>query len=175
MVNDMLMFARGDVGELVRVSADEIVEQVADGLWTRACFMRSARMLRLPPGRTLCSSTRISWWARLVNLIANGVQSGAEHVALTARSSNEGYLEIAVADDGPGVSDEIAPRIFEPFFTTRSGGTGLGLAVVRTVAESFGGSIQLERNASGGATFRLRLPLEAGLENRALQAAAGGG
>ena len=84
-------------------------------------------------------------------------------MALSARTSSEGYLELSVADDGPGVPDDIAANIFDPFFTTRAGGTGLGLAVVRTVAETFGGSIQLERNANDGATFRLRLPLDAGL------------
>ena len=95
-------------------------------------------------------------------------------MALKVRSSSEGYLEISVADDGPGISDEIAGRIFEPFFTTRAGGTGLGLAVVRTVAETFGGSIQHERNASGGATLLLRLPLDAGLENTSLRVDARG-
>ncbi len=173
MVNDMLMFARGDVGELVRVSAEEIVEQVRRTLDPRMLHALSTDVSAAPGSHCVFVNQDLLVGA-LVNLVSNGVQSGAEHVALSVRSSSEGFLEIAVADDGPGVRDEIAGRIFEPFFTTRSGGTGLGLAVVRTVAESFGGSITLERNASGGATFRLRLPLDAGLENRSLRAAAGG-
>ena len=80
-----------------------------------------------------------------------------------AKGFNSFKFATPVADDGPGVPDDIAANIFDPFFTTRAGGTGLGLAVVRTVAETFGGSVQLEGNASGGATFRLRLPLDAGL------------
>ncbi len=162
MVNDMLMFARGDVGELVRVSASELFEQVLAAVDPRMLHAVSVSAGAAADADQVFVNRELLVGA-LVNLISNGVQAGAEHVALAARSSSEGYLEVSVADDGPGVPDEVAARIFEPFFTTRSGGTGLGLAVVRTVAETFGGSVQLEKNANGGATFRLRLPLDAGL------------
>lgn len=163
MVNDMLMFARGDVGELVHVSAREILDQVVETVDPRMLHALSTTIDTPADSERVFVNSDLLVGA-LVNLVSNAVQSGADHVALSARSSSEGYLELNVTDDGPGVPDEIAGRIFEPFFTTRSGGTGLGLAVVRTVAETFGGSVQLERNGRGGATFRLRLPLEAGLE-----------
>lgn len=162
MVNDMLMFARGDVGELVRVSAGELIEQVLENADPRMLHAVSATSITAAAEDRVFVNRELLVSA-LVNLVSNAVQSGADHVALSARSSSEGFLELAVADDGPGVPEDIAARIFEPFFTTRSGGTGLGLAVVRTVAETFGGSIALEENANGGATFRLRLPLDAGL------------
>lgn len=162
MVNDMLMFARGDVGELIRVSAREILDQVMETVDPRMLHALSARSIAAADSERVFVNSDLLVGA-IVNLVSNAVQSGAEHVALSARGSSEGFLELSVADDGPGVPEEIAARIFEPFFTTRSGGTGLGLAVVRTVAETFGGSVQLEGNASGGATFRLRLPLDAGL------------
>ncbi len=174
MVNDMLMFARGDVGELVRVSAGELLDQVMQTIDPRMLHAVSARSITATADERVFVNRELLVGA-LVNLVSNAVQSGADHVALSARSSSEGFLELAVSDDGPGVPDEIAARIFEPFFTTRSGGTGLGLAVVRTVAETFGGSVQLERNANGGATFRLRLPLDAGLTvEQSVQVAAGG-
>ena len=156
------MFARGDVGELVRVSAREIIEQTMETVDPRMLHAVSATSIAAEDSQRVFVNRELLVGA-LVNLISNAVQSGADHVALSARSSSEGFMELAVTDDGPGVPDEIAGRIFEPFFTTRSGGTGLGLAVVRTVAETFGGSVQLGGNAGGGATFRLRLPLDAGL------------
>jgi two-component system sensor histidine kinase FlrB len=172
MVNDMLMFARGDVGELARVSASEILSQVQQTLDPRMLHALSINSDAAPDSQCVFVNRDLLIGA-LVNLVSNGIQCGADHVELTARCSSEGFLELSVADDGPGVHEDIAAQIFEPFFTTRAGGTGLGLAVVRTVAESFGGSIQLERNARGGATFRLRLPLDTGIEYQSLFAVEG--
>jgi two-component system sensor histidine kinase FlrB len=94
----------------------------------------------------------------LGNLAANAVESGADRVEIGARNRAAGYVDIYVKDNGPGVAPDIAEKIFDPFFTTRAGGTGLGLAVVRSEAESMGGSVLVEDNVSGGATFVIRVP-----------------
>jgi two-component system sensor kinase FixL len=67
-------------------------------------------------------------------------------------------VEIAVADTGHGIADEVAERIFQPFFTTKSNGMGVGLSISRTIVESHGGRLWAERNKEGGTTFRLTLP-----------------
>ena len=64
---------------------------------------------------------------------------------------------VEVADDGPGVSPEIAARIFDPLVTGRSGGSGLGLALARRIVAAHGGSIALVDSVSG-ACFRIRIP-----------------
>lgn len=71
-----------------------------------------------------------------------------------------GYASLTVEDDGPGVPDDVREFIFEPYFSTRSGtgGTGLGLSVVRSVAEEHGGAICLEAGTAG-ACFRVLIPL----------------
>ena len=68
-------------------------------------------------------------------------------------------VRISVSDDGPGVPVELAGRLFEPFATGRSGGTGLGLAAARRIAERHGGALVLE-SAPGarGARFSIYLP-----------------
>ena len=67
--------------------------------------------------------------------------------------------ELVVADDGPGIPDDVLPRIFEPFFTTKTAGsgTGLGLAVTREIVSRHGGRIDVETDARG-TRFRVTLP-----------------
>lgn len=86
------------------------------------------------------------------------------------------YLEIRVADDGPGIAETIQPLIFDPFFTTKKTGegTGMGLAVVHGIVKSYGGHIGLESHRGEGTTFFVYLPLltEAGVEDDADKASA---
>jgi two-component system sensor histidine kinase FlrB len=70
------------------------------------------------------------------------------------------YVKFAVSDTGPGVDEEAIKRIFEPFYTTKSQGTGLGLAVVNTVAKSHKGFVHCENKGhKRGAVFSISIPL----------------
>jgi signal transduction histidine kinase len=97
----------------------------------------------------------------LVNLVLNAAQAleGQGRIRIEVRHANGGPLEIAVEDSGPGVPPGLAGEIFRPFFTTRRGGTGLGLAISRKIAESHGGTLEVEAGSGGGARFVLTLPL----------------
>ena len=99
----------------------------------------------------------------LRNLLENARRHGAGTVTLTLRTQG-GQIEIRVCDQGPGVPAALRERIFEPFFrlpgaSEREGGVGLGLALVRSIAQRHGGSVHCEENPGGGACFVLRLPL----------------
>ena len=104
-------------------------------------------------------------FARLLdNLLSNGVSAvGPRGSVELALSDSEGVLEIAVSDDGPGVPEEFLPKAFDRFSrpdesrTAAQGGSGLGLALVRAIAESAGGTAQL-RNQATGATATVRIP-----------------
>jgi len=92
-----------------------------------------------------------------LNLLRNAAQV-ADHVELRGYM-NGGEVVVSVRDDGPGVLDAIRDRIFDPFVTDREQGAGLGLAIVRKIAESHGGRVELmeeaETNGARGAEFRI--------------------
>jgi two-component system, chemotaxis family, CheB/CheR fusion protein len=79
-------------------------------------------------------------------------------VVMWSHTPGSGEVELCVKDSGVGVTPELARRVFEPFYTTKSTGMGMGLAISRTIAEAHDGSLTVESNEQGGATFRLRLP-----------------
>jgi signal transduction histidine kinase len=99
------------------------------------------------------------------NLIENAIAYGGK--ALVKLIETKEVYEIIVEDSGPGIADEDRVRVFEPFVrleTSRSaetGGSGLGLTLVKAIAEGHGGSITLENRAEGGLRARLCLPREA--------------
>ncbi|MBK7857394.1 MAG: PAS domain-containing protein [Archangiaceae bacterium] len=98
----------------------------------------------------------------LINLFENAVQAMPVGGQLSIRTERaEEALRLFVADNGPGVPSHLRERVFAPFFTTKATGTGLGLAVVKRIAESHGGSVRLEPG-SIGAAFRVEIPLAAG-------------
>lgn len=70
------------------------------------------------------------------------------------------YLTLSVADDGPGISEEVRRHMYEPFYTTRDEGTGLGLPMVRRLVHSLDGEILCVSELGAGADFRIALPLE---------------
>jgi nitrogen fixation/metabolism regulation signal transduction histidine kinase len=76
----------------------------------------------------------------------------------TRRVGND--LTIEFTDNGPGMTPETAAKVFDPYFTTRSEGTGLGLAVVKSIVVQHGGSITVRSEAGKGAAFRIVLPME---------------
>jgi len=94
----------------------------------------------------------------LINLLQNAAQALGNRggsVELTARLNQRGHVAIEVADDGPGISVDVADRIFVPFFTTRKDGSGVGLALSRQVMIAHGGTISFANRAGGGARFTL--------------------
>ncbi len=154
-INDMLLFARS--GHLAFESVD-LAELAADLQRTiEPQLLASECVLTLTGMEGQIDGNHEALAGALLNLVSNALEMGAHTIRIAARIDAQ-VLEISVADDGPGVAAEIRPRIFEPFFTARPGGTGLGLAVVRTVVEAHSGRVALVASPSGGACFQLTLP-----------------
>lgn len=93
----------------------------------------------------------------LINLLKNAADATAQVAApaahVSARLARGGRLRIEVADNGPGVPDELVAHIFTPFFTTKKQGGGIGLAMVRHLVHGNGGTVRYAKSVSGGARF----------------------
>jgi signal transduction histidine kinase len=94
-----------------------------------------------------------------VNLIENAVFAASPAGAVTVRGRTaDGAVELDVEDSGPGVDAATRSRLFEPLITTKDHGVGLGLALVKRIAERHGGSVGYSDRPGGGARFTVRLP-----------------
>jgi two-component system, sensor histidine kinase FlrB len=157
-VADMLAYARGGGGSFVACDVNLLLEQVAQSLASKLLDGASLTV------RTHVTAVRVqanpeALVGALVNLAANGLEAGGERAEVLIEALADGErLVFRIVDNGPGVPAELRERIFEPFFTTRSHGTGLGLAVVRSVARAHGGEVSIE-DSTHGAAFRIDLPL----------------
>jgi two-component system, LuxR family, sensor kinase FixL len=104
----------------------------------------------------------------VLNLVRNSIEALAEMppesrevIVRTTRNTN-GDVEVGVSDHGPGISASIVPYLFTPFCTSKTAGTGLGLAMSRTIASANGGRLAYQPNLPCGACFTLTLPAALG-------------
>ncbi|MBK9518810.1 MAG: histidine kinase [Anaeromyxobacter sp.] len=95
----------------------------------------------------------------LFNLLENAVHAASPAGAVLVRGRRgEGQVLLDVEDSGPGVDPATRRRLFEPLITTKAHGIGLGLALVKRIAERHGGGVEYSERAGGGARFTVRLP-----------------
>jgi signal transduction histidine kinase len=97
----------------------------------------------------------------LANLLRNATeamtQQKAAKITLTAREQ-DGFVDLHVIDNGPGIPDDFADGLFNPFQSSKQDGMGLGLSLCRTMVEAHGGHLTLEKHDSTGCDFLIRLP-----------------
>jgi len=97
----------------------------------------------------------------LLNIATNALEAmpdgGRMDVSL---ATQDGHATVTIRDTGPGMAPDVAGKIYNMYFTTKSGGTGIGLYVARSVVESHGGNIEVESQCGHGSTFLITLPLD---------------
>jgi two-component system sensor kinase FixL len=115
----------------------------------------------LVPGADSVLVDRVQIQQVLLNLMRNAIEAMADsqsvqrELRISTRLSDEGMVEISVADTGQGISPSVAEQLFRPFVTTKRHGMGVGLSISRTIVEAHGGRLWVEPNPDGGAIFRL--------------------
>jgi len=91
--------------------------------------------------------------------IVTGFRHGIRLAVPAAKSRLDLPIMVTVADNGPGIPEDLEPHIFDPFVSTKMEGTGLGLALVAKLIDDHGGIIDLE-SSSDGSTFHILLPMQ---------------
>jgi signal transduction histidine kinase len=158
LIEDLLVLSTIESGN-VRVRQSSVDVAAVAGRAVRELGLDGRVEVELPPGLAVHADARHVEQI-LVNLLANARKYGAAPISVAATAGG-GWVELAVADGGAGVPSEFVPHLFETF-TRADGvegeGTGLGLSVVRGLAEANGGSVRYEPRRPQGACFRVRLP-----------------
>ncbi|MBS0208076.1 MAG: sensor histidine kinase [Planctomycetes bacterium] len=158
-VNDLLHFTAERDPLVSRCDFAELASEIRDSLAPQLAAQHIDFAIKAPAGLGFAADREMLRRA-LLNLVLNGVDAMPDggQLTITGVAMPDGAIEIEVADNGPGLSDEVCRRAFEPFFTTKSNGTGLGLAIVYRMAEVHGGTVSAMNCPEGGAAFTLRLP-----------------
>lgn len=171
MVEQVLRFAglSSQHGEIQRVPVAmhelvaEVVADSASELTLAGCPLEQDVAEALPEMR----GDRSALLHAVRNLLSNAAKHAAgSTVMLRVRLGSAGMLEVAVEDQGPGFAPEDLPHLFEPFYRGRRAkdeqvqGSGLGLSLVKKIAEAHGGKVEAANRSGGGAAVRMLLPLK---------------
>ncbi len=159
LVNDLLLYGRPRTPELRAVDWAPLAERLdtyaRDLIGDHAVrYTREDTVTRLRTDPEMLEQA-------LLNLVRNAVEAVAGRdggEVLLAAEARPGAVSIRIEDNGPGLPERVRRRPYEPFVTTKSNGTGLGLPIVKKLAEALGGSIQLGERPAGGTRAELTLP-----------------
>lgn len=162
IVADLKGFARVDGAALAPEDLNDIIRGVCNVTRSHTGGQVEVLLELSPLPKLECNAAALG--QVFYNLLINAVQAmgGQRDAQLRISSARCGDgIEVRVADNGPGIPEEVLPRIFEPFFTTKDvgQGTGLGLSVCTDVIHAHGGRIGVQSRRGEGAEFTVYLPL----------------
>lgn len=174
LLNDLLDLARSDAGRLLikpqPAEVAPLIEDVVRTMRAQTAAGNQSLTEEIQPGLPLINVEPARIRQILVNLLTNAHEYSPEGASIGVSARSLGAeVEIAVSDNGPGIPHDQLERIFERFtrgdagLTQRVGGTGLGLAISKSLVDLHGGSIGAESTPGQGSTFRVRLPVAAGV------------
>jgi PAS domain S-box-containing protein len=154
-------------GEIHREPLDmnEVVDNVLKLIRSDLINQRVSVQIELAPDLPLVYGDEVQLQQVLLNLVVNGCDAMADvniidrRLFVRTEPAAHNAVLISVADQGSGIPSEKIERIFEPFFTTKETGTGLGLAVCRSIISTHGGELWAVNNSKRGATLQFTLPV----------------
>jgi len=171
LIEDLLTVSRLESGQVVMnlhtVDLHDEAQRVMEDLRRRAAEKQATVENAVPPGlRARADADRLQ--QVLTNLVENAIKYGRSggRIEIGGQTKPEGWVEMWVKDDGPGIPAEDRERVFERFYrvdrarSRETGGTGLGLAIVKHIVQAHGGEVWLKCESSQGAAFHFTLRQE---------------
>lgn len=158
-------FVRKSEPQRTLVAVPTIIEEALGIAGIEAKRLGSKISTQIPDGLPMVMADRIMIEQVLMNLVKNAAEAMQKipmeqrHINVTARLV-EGYIEVAVTDNGCGIAPAQLGNLFSPFFTTKPEGMGMGLNICRSIIEYHNGRLWVDPNPSGGSIFRFMLPQE---------------
>lgn len=159
-VNDMLLFAKSGKQQVVEpLSINTLVTESVQGLEALTNKANAQVLVKTCTDDCHVMGNQSALTGAIQNLIHNSLQVIKQDAVIEISTYCKNELAyISVRDNGKGIDKETADKIFEPFYTSRVQGTGLGLAVVKSVANAHQGDVCLLSKAGEGAHFCISLP-----------------
>ena len=152
---ELLGFARKATGTITAVSLNKVIEGALLLLRDRIATLNA--VVHQPTDDALVQAEAVRLEQVLVNLMANALDAGQRGVEIDLSIElKDGFVELKVADNGPGLSMQTRETLFQPFSTTKRDGLGLGLVISRDIMADFGGEL-LAASPEQGAAFIMRL------------------
>ncbi len=146
--------------EFEPVRANEILEESARIVASRAADQNVQIAYELAEGLPQVAGDANFLKRAFLNLLANALDAmpSGGLLRLKAGAAGNGWVEVTIADTGPGIDLDQVEKLFKPFQTTKVEGAGLGLSIARRIAELHSGEVNLRRGTNGGAEAVVRLP-----------------
>lgn len=158
-VNDMLSFAKGEWQLSDVISMEQLVSNIRNDIKHEFGNYLIDLNENISADDPKVSINYIAFWGALKNVIHNAIQASEYDENVLIEIKTEGKeIVFSVHDKGKGISDELKQKIFEPFFTTKAGGTGLGLAVVKSIVEAHRGTVEARDEVPQGLCIDIRIP-----------------
>lgn len=151
----------------VRLNLNDVVREVIRLAAPRLRGLNARLQLALDPAVPAVDADDVQMQQVVFNLIANAadalqpVDVSRRFIRISTRYTRR-HVVVSVRDSGAGLDPAAGARIFEPFYTTKATGTGMGLAISRSIVRGHGGALWGVANRDGGSTFRFKVPLAAG-------------
>lgn len=174
LINDMLLFSRNGMQNRESISVKQLLNELEQSIVVPEDKQKvnivfdflveeNVSNENLSNEQVYISGNRNLLVSGLVNLVNNAlhaVDDKGSRVTIKVSQPIKGAIDFSIHDNGSGISAEDVNKIFEPFYTTKENGTGLGLAVVKAIANAHDGDLWLDYSSTSGSVFRMRIPTQ---------------
>lgn len=164
-VNDMLLFSKSGKEQVVSaISVSELINDTINAMEALFEKVNAQVNITIPDSNLQVLGNKNALNGAIQNVLHNALQAMSEDgitkpIITVQLYSQDNHVYLSVKDNGPGIPPEVGQKIFQPFFTSSSKGTGLGLAVVKSVVKAHQGEVNLISQPGCGAHFVIKLPL----------------